>query len=560
MHRKFIVHASPVLLSLIQIACGTGLSSTEDSTQITFTLGDINLAIAEVDHYYINEVDHSNTASLATQSGAGLTTAGTSPLSVSGSGASATASSIVSVASYSNTPENYMDTTATLTASATAESLITSCTVGTTASACTVQDSTEFSFTFLRSVLSSLTSGIPITLNGISTTFPFVRYTSRRISNTRGDTGNDILPTSIQNFSVAGTSDGIYFVAYNSPSTSAVYRYSEDLTSGSSVRKLADLNSPTSLTYNGVELYFSAFQGSSPNKSKLMKFTPGQSVVTQVSDTYPGDHDGAARFAFKGSDLYFKSKLSPGIYKLFKYDGTSVTQVSSTRPSYNEGNSAVISEGGFIYFSSENASGNTKLYRTNGSTIEQISNLNASASDGVTAIAALNSQIYFIGLDASAHRKLFRFSPTSGVITQLSNILSAYHDIPQDSLVAFGNSIYFQGYEPGGNYSCGYRYNAETGELTQLTDFVTDWDGDSAAGFTGVGEHLYFHAFTASDSGLGESISPRIFEYNPEANRLAQLTDHDSKIVGTANDKLYYAGKTPEGYWKLYEMSIEEIE
>ena len=82
--------------------------------------------------------------------------------------------------------------------------------------------------------------------------------------------------------------------------------------------------------------------------------------------------------------------------------------------------------------------------------------------------------------------------------------------------------------------------------------------GDSPIGLTVLRDSLYFSAYTTLDWAYSSNY--RIFRYHPEMEVLSQITDHESKLLGAANGKLYYSGKqSSSGYYKLYEITIEEL-
>jgi hypothetical protein len=301
-------------------------------------------------------------------------------------------------------------------------------------------DSTTTTQNFTVNVLSYAPTVVSDTVSGIT---EYAQFNSSLVGITPTGTGQTANTTSIPALSsaVGFSSSVLTQTAVNIPNASAVAGVgsSGNLSSGTDVLSV-DLTAtfPSGVSGGSCSVAsdsIPALQGLSCSLSG----TTSVSFLRNQIDNGVLDLDvlsaGVGSLDFLG--------ISPTI--ALKRD--SIKPVSNTNPSASDGITLKpVSFVGSLYFPANNSNGVSKLYSYNPTTgvMTQISNIknDQTQADNITSIATYNGSLFFVAELTTGVNKLFKYS-TAGVLSQASNIAGTGVSDNVGALLVYNTNLYF---------------------------------------------------------------------------------------------------------------------
>jgi hypothetical protein len=389
---------------------------------------------------------------------------------------------------------------------------------------------------------------------GFKKVYRYNGTTVTAITNTNGSGASDATTTS-GNFRVVD-GEGVYMMlTVSGQGTGKLFKWDgTTLTQAPQVRTGANELSPTlnSVTTDTGVYYEASENNYSANYAKLSCWhwdgttnTKLPAVPSFTSGIYL-DLSSKWRTPFGGPAVTYKGALhwyDSGAGKILKWDGKtiSVPMGNGTTGSSSLADNAfhLTVWNDYLVFSADNSAAWTKNWYWDGTTLTQITQTAASAADDRavgtggwnpdSAMVAFGNSLYWAGYNSSGFAKLYRWTG-SGAPTVVSETRSGNHDSPT-WLTTHGDSLYYVSNNSSGVTKL-YRWNGTS--RTQPTETMGSTVADNPTHLCSAGDSIYYSA------NLTTAGNTKLFRWNGTTR--TQVSQTNSTGVADAPERMFAYG------------------
>ncbi|MAT96635.1 MAG: hypothetical protein CL608_05780 [Anaerolineaceae bacterium] len=201
----------------------------------------------------------------------------------------------------------------------------------------------------------------------------------------------------------------------------------------------------------------------------------------------------------------------------FKYNPTTdtVTQITNgNRPASGDSNLTSLTVFNGNLYTVMESSGGRELFQYNSTTnaFDLHTNLNGSGDSYPRQFTEFDGDLYFVATDTAVGEEIFRLRSDNNTIELAANVTAGSASSFPNLFTEFNGELFFEGDTVGDwNHSEPFKYNPNTGVVTQITNGNRPASGDSnLTSLTVFNGNLY----TVMESSVGREL----FQYRPGTN------------------------------------------